>query len=187
MWWAVSCLLSGKSVNKWTSTPPPLTPLPRHFLTNWWYFSYGLFQVLGTSWPQSNIVSKKTFHFPCFQYMLPRLRKLIGLQYRRFVNELSLFKIVKLWKWLLPHEQAISLNSLIWLSRIKAVQKSRFSRIVKNSREKKFEWKHFFSLRTSRKRVKAFLFTLHLLKKSESFFFTFQFSNFKTPLSLVPA
>ena len=77
--------------------------------------------------------SQKNFHFPCFQDMLPRLRRLIGLQYRRLVNELSLFKIVKLWKcsWLLPHEQAICFGSLIWLSRNKSVQKSRFSRIVK--------------------------------------------------------
>ena len=34
-----------------------------------------------------------------------------------------------------PDEQAICFSSLIWLSRNKSVQKSRFSRIVKKSRE----------------------------------------------------
>ena len=83
----------------------------------------------------------------------------------------------------------------IWLSQNKSVQKSRFSRIVKNSREFSLldldleafwfhfsllekEWKHFdftlhfskksesifFSLCTSRKRVKAFLFHFSLLE-----------------------
>ena len=152
--------------------------------------------------------------------MLPRFRRLIGLQCRRLVNEPSLFKIFSSWKcsWLFPHEQAISLGSLIWLSRNKSVQKSRFSRIVKNSREFSLldldleafwfhfsllekEWKHFFftlhfskkseiiffSLCTSRKRVKAFLFHFALLeKKWKHFIFTFHFLNFKNPLSLVP-
>ena len=105
--------------------------------------------------------------------------------------------------WLLPHEQAICFSSLIWLAQNKSVQKSRFSRIVNNSREISLldlealrfhfsllekEWKHFF------------FFTLHFSKKSESIFFhfallekewklfvfTFHFSNFKNPLSLVP-
>ena len=138
--------------------------------------------------------------------MLPGLRRLISLQYRGLVNELSLFKIVKLWKcsWLLPHEQAICFGSLIWLSRNKSVQKSRFSRIVKNSREFSLLdldleafWFHFSLLE---KEWKHFDFTLHFSKKSESIFFhfallekewklfifTFHFSNFKNPLSLVP-
>ena len=83
--------------------------------------------------------------------------------------------------WLLPHRQAICFSSLIWLSRNKSVKKSRFSRIVKNSREFSLldldleafwfhfsllekEWKHFFSLCTSRKRVKAFYFHFSLLE-----------------------
>ena len=45
-----------------------------------------------------------------------------------------------------------------------------------------------FSLCTSRKRVKAFFFHFALLEKEwKLFFFTFHFSNFKNPLSLVPA
>ena len=70
-------------------------------------------------------LSQKNFHFPCFQDMLPRLRRLIGLQSRRLVNELSLFKIIKLWKcsWLLPHEKAICFSSLICFSRNTSVQK----------------------------------------------------------------
>ena len=43
------------------------------------------------------------------------------------------------------------------------------------------------SLCTSRKRVKAFFFHFALLKKEwKLFIFTFHFSNFKNPLSLVP-
>ena len=132
--------------------------------------------------------------------MLPGLRGLISLQYRRLVNELSLFKIVKLWKcsWLLPHEQAICFGSLIWLSRNKSVQKSRFSRIfTSRSRSRSI----LISLFTSRKRVKAFLFHFALLEKEwkhfffhfallekewKLFYFTFHFLNFKNPLSLVP-
>ena len=107
--------------------------------------------------------------------------------------------------WLLPHEQAICLSSLIWLARNKSVQKSRFSRIVKNFREFSLLnldleafWFHFSLLE---KEWKHFDFTLHFSKKSESIFFhfallekewklfifTFHFSNFKNPLSLVPA
>ena len=49
------------------------------------------------------------------------------------------------------------------------------------------EWKHFFSLCTSRKRVKAYFFHFALLGKEwKLFIFTFHFSNFKNPLSLVP-
>ena len=123
-------------------------------------------------------LSQKNFHFPCFQDMLPRLRRLIGLQYRRLVNELSLFKIVKLWKcsWLLPHEQVICISSLIWLSQNKSVQNSRFSRIVKNPREFSLLdldleafWFHFSLLE---KEWKHFFFTLHFSKKSESFSFS---------------
>ena len=83
--------------------------------------------------------------------------------------------------WLLPHRQAICFSSLIWLSRNKSVKKSRFSRIVKNSREfslldldleafwfhyslNEKEWKHFFSFCTSRKRVKVFCFHFSLLE-----------------------
>ena len=44
------------------------------------------------------------------------------------------------------------------------------------------------SLCTSRKRVKAFFFHFALLEKEwKLFIFTFHFSNFKNPLSLVPA
>ena len=44
-----------------------------------------------------------------------------------------------------------------------------------------------FSLCTSRKRVKAFFFHFALLEKEwKLFIFTFHFSNFKNPLSLVP-
>ena len=107
--------------------------------------------------------------------------------------------------WLLPHRQAICFSSLIWLSRNKSVKKSRFSRIVKNSREFSLLdldleafWFHFSLLE---KEWKHFDFTLHFSKKSESIFFhfallekewklfvfTFHFSNFKNPLSLVPA
>ena len=123
-------------------------------------------------------LSKKNFHFPCFQDMLPRLRGLIGLQYRRLVNKLSIFKIVMLWKcsWLLPHEQVICICSLIWLSLNKSVKKSRFSRIVKNSREFSLLdldleafWFHFSLLE---KEWKHFDFTLHFSKKSESIFFS---------------
>ena len=106
--------------------------------------------------------------------------------------------------WLLPHRQAICFSSLIWLSRNKSVKKSRFSRIVKNSREFSLLdldleafWFHFSLLE---KEWKHFDFTLHFSKKSESIFFhfallekewklfifTFHFSNFKNPLSLVP-
>ena len=107
--------------------------------------------------------------------------------------------------WLIPHEQAICFSSLIWLSRNKSVKKSRFSRMVKNSREFSLLdldleafWFHFSLLE---KEWKHFDFTLHFSKKSESIFFhfallekewklfvfTFHFSNFKNPLSLVPA
>ena len=96
-------------------------------------------------------------------------------------------------------------SSLIWLSRNKSVQKSRFSRIVRNSREFSILdlnleafWFHFSLLE---KVWKHFIFTLHFSKKSESIFFhfallekewklfvfTFHFSNFKNQLSLVPA
>ena len=79
--------------------------------------------------------------------------------------------------WLLPHEQAICFSSLIWLSRNKSVQKSRFSRIVKNSREFSLLdldleafWFHFSLLE---KEWKHFDFTWHFSKKSESIFFHF--------------
>ena len=76
--------------------------------------------------------------------------------------------------WLLPHRQAICFSSLIWLSRNKSVKKSRFSRIVKNSREfslldLKAFWFHFSLLE---KEWKHFIFTLHFSKKSESFLFS---------------
>ena len=120
------------------------------------------------------------------------------------------------WLWnfhfLLSHENAHDcyhtashcFSSLILLSRNKSVQKSRFSRIVKNSREFSLLdldleafWFHFSLLE---KEWKHFDFTLHFSKKSESIFFhfallekewklfifTFHFSNFKNPLSLVP-
>ena len=67
-------------------------------------------------------------------------------------------------------------RSLIWLSRNKSVQKSRFSRIVKNSREFSLLdldleafWFHFSLLE---KEWKHFDFTLHFSKKSESFLFS---------------
>ena len=79
--------------------------------------------------------------------------------------------------WLIPHEQAICFSSLIWLSRKKSVKKSRFSRIVKNSREISLLdldleafWFHFSLLE---KEWKHFYFTLHFSKKSESIFFHF--------------
>ena len=78
--------------------------------------------------------------------------------------------------WLLPHRQAICFSSLIWLSRNKSVKKSRFSRIVKNSREFSLLdldleafWFHFSLLE---KEWKHFDFTLHFSKKSESIFFS---------------
>ena len=78
--------------------------------------------------------------------------------------------------WLLPHRQAICFSSLIWLSRNKSVKKSRFSRIVKNSREFSLLdldleafWFHFSLLE---KEWKHIFFTLHFSKKSESFFFS---------------
>ena len=78
--------------------------------------------------------------------------------------------------WLLPHKQAICFSSLIWLSRNKSVKKSRFSRIVKNSREFSLLdldleafWFHFSLLE---KEWKHFDFTLHFSKKSESFLFS---------------
>jgi hypothetical protein len=74
--------------------------------------------------------------------------------------------------WLLPHRQAICFSSLIWLSRNKSVKKSRFLRIVKNSREFSLLdldleafWFHFSLLE---KEWKHFDFTLHFSKKSES-------------------
>ena len=82
--------------------------------------------------------------------------------------------------WLLPHEQAICF-SLIWLSRNKSVQKSRLFTSRSQSRS------ILISLFTSRKRVKAFFFHFALLEKEwKLFIFTFHFSNFKNPLSLVP-
>ena len=78
--------------------------------------------------------------------------------------------------WLIPHEQAICFSSLIWLSRNKSVKKSRFSRMVKNSREFSLLdldleafWFHFSLLE---KEWKHFDFTLHFSKKSESIFFS---------------
>ena len=78
--------------------------------------------------------------------------------------------------WLLPHRQAICFSSLIWLSRNKSVKKSRFSRIVKNSREFSLLdldleafWFHFSLLE---KEWKHFDFTLHFSKKSESILFS---------------
>ena len=78
--------------------------------------------------------------------------------------------------WLLPHRQAICFSSLIWLSQNKSVKKSRFSRIVKNSREFSLLdldleafWFHFSLLE---KEWKHFDFTLHFSKKSESFLFS---------------
>ena len=105
---------------------------------------------------------------------------------------------------IVPPRASHCFSSLIWLSRNKSVQKSRFSRIVKNSREFSLLdldleafWFHFSLLE---KEWKHFDFTLHFSKKSESIFFhfallekewklfifTFHFSNFKNPLSLVP-
>ena len=76
--------------------------------------------------------------------------------------------------WLILHEQAICFSSLIWLSQNKSVKKSRFSRIVKNSREFSLLdleafWFHFSLLE---KEWKHFIFTLHFSKKSESFLFS---------------
>ena len=76
--------------------------------------------------------------------------------------------------WLIPREQAICFSSLIWLSRNKSVKKSRFSRIVKISREFSLLdleafWFHFSLLE---KEWKHFIFTLHFSKKSESFLFS---------------
>ena len=78
--------------------------------------------------------------------------------------------------WLIPHEQAICFSNLIWLSRNKSVKKSRFSRMVKNSREFSLLdldleafWFHFSLLK---KEWKHFDFTLHFSKKSESFLFS---------------
>ena len=85
-------------------------------------------------------------------------------------------------------------SSLIWLSRNKSLQKSRFSRIVKNSREfslldlvlqafwfhfslLKKEWRHCDFTLHFWKRVKAFFFTLHFSKISESIFFSLHFSK----------
>ena len=68
-------------------------------------------------------------------------------------------------------------SSLIWISRIKSIQKSRFSRIVKNPQE--------ISLLDLN--LEAFRFHFSLLEKEwKLFVFTFHFSNFKNPLSLVP-
>ena len=79
--------------------------------------------------------------------------------------------------WLLPHEQAICFSSLIWLSWNKSVQKSRFSRIDKNSREFSFLdlnleafWLHFSLL--EKKSESIFFFNLHFSKKSESIYFS---------------
>ena len=78
--------------------------------------------------------------------------------------------------WLIPHEQAVCFSSVIWLSRKKSVKKSRFSRMVKNSREFSLLdldleafWFHFSLLE---KEWKHFDFTLHFSKKSESIFFS---------------
>ena len=107
--------------------------------------------------------------------------------------------------WLIPHEQAICFSSLIWLSRNKSVKNlvsREWLRILENfhfsiSISKHFDFTFHFSkksesilisLCTSRKRVKAFFFHFALLEKEwKLFIFTFHFSNFKNPLSLVPA
>ena len=107
--------------------------------------------------------------------------------------------------WLLPHRQAICFSSLIWLSRNKSVKNlvsRELLRILENfhfsiSISKHFDFTFHFSkksesilisLCTSRKRVKAFFFHFALLEKEwKLFIFTFHFSNFKNPLSLVPA
>ena len=106
--------------------------------------------------------------------------------------------------WLLPHKQAICFSSVIWLSRNKSVKNlvsREWLRILENfhfsiSISKHFDFTFHFSkksesilisLCTSRKRVKAFFFHFALLEKEwKLFFFTFHFSNFKNPLSLVP-
>ena len=109
----------------------------------------------------------------------------------QYYIEHSLFIIGQIkCSWLLPHRQAICFSSLIWLSQNKSVKKSRFSRIVKNSREFSLldldleafwfhfsllekEWKHFdFTLHFSKKSESIFFFTLHFSKKSESFLFS---------------
>ena len=107
--------------------------------------------------------------------------------------------------WLLPHRQAICFSSLIWLSQInllKNLVSRELLRILENfhfsiSISKHFDFTFHFSkksesilisLCTSRKRVKAFFFHFALLEKEwKLFIFTFHFSNFKNPLSLVPA
>ena len=67
-------------------------------------------------------------------------------------------------------------SSLIWLSRNISVQKSRFSRIVRNSREFSLldlELEAFcFHFSLLEKEWKHFIFTLHFSKKSESIFFS---------------
>ena len=87
--------------------------------------------------------------------------------------------------WLLPHRQAICFSSLIWLSRNKSVKKSRFSRIVKNSREFLFLdldleafWFHFSLLE---KEWKHFIFTLHFSKRVKAFCFHFSLLEFQKP------
>ena len=138
--------------------------------------------------------------------MLPGLRRHIGLQYRSLVNELSLFKNVKLWfcLWCCPTSKP-SVSAVLFgfhgINLFKNLVSRELLRILENfhfsiSISKHFDFTFHFSkksesilisLCTSRKRVKAFFFHFALLEKEwKLFIFTFHFSNFKNTLSLVP-
>ena len=138
--------------------------------------------------PLLDCYDKETY---CFQDMLPRLRRLISLQYRRWVINFHFSKF-------LCYENAYDchpmnkpfVSAVLFgfhgINLFKNLVSRELLRILENfhfsiSISKHFDFTfHFskkserllFSLCTSRKRVKAFCF---------------HFSNFKNPLSLVPA
>ena len=137
-------------------------------------FSPWLVSIIEDELTSVKKLSQKNFHFPCFQYMLPRLSAYSTEGWLRN------FHFSKLLSYENAHDcyptASHCFSSLIWLSRNKSVQKSRFSRIVKNSREFSLLdldleafWFHFSLLE---KEWKHFDFTLHFSKKSESIFFS---------------
>ena len=153
----ISCLLSGKTVNKWTFTPPPLTPLPRHQSPHTRQHptpppgrhpSCCSRSSLQCGWSHPcTCTGSSTWNrspSPCFHWQL----------------------------WAPPPCSAPGFLT----SWFQPVQKSRFSRIVQNSREFSLLdldleafWFHFSLLE---KEWKHFDFTLHFSKKSESIFFS---------------
>ena len=134
--------------------------------------------------------------------MLPRLRRLIGQQYRRWVINFHFSKFLCYENAYDCHPMSIpSVSAVLFgfhgINMLKNLVSRELLRILENfhfsiSISKHFDFTfHFskksesisFSLCTSRKRVKTFIFTLHFSKKSESFLFSLFTSHTSKPHS----